>query len=228
MKPIAVFYHCLFLLGDPPKLLKRGCEIIKGQMETLASSGLLDAAMEFHVGINGGLESVWPSRMLLPKKAKCVFHGLQCRNECRTIRMIEQWLPEHENWYVFYFHAKGCASPSGKQDLNDNWRGCMMRNLVTNWRQCYQDLENGYDSVGCHWMTGEQTPPGQSVWAGNFWWAKASFLNTLPSIMERDRIKLSGIDSIESRYESEVWIGNGPRLPKIRDYHHAWIDTCTP
>jgi hypothetical protein len=95
----------------------------------------------------------------------------------------------------------------------------MMKNAVQNWRTCVQDLDSGLESVGSHWMTGDQTPPGQSIWAGNFGWAKSAFLATLPSIMERDRIKLSGIDSIESRYESEVWIGNGPRLPKVKDYH---------
>lgn len=228
MKPIAIWYHCLFMLGEPPKLLKRACEIINEQMDALDESGLLNAATEFHVGINGGPESVWPSRMLFPKKAKCVFHGLQCRNECRTIRMIEEWLPGHEDWYVFYFHAKGSTSKPEERGLNDNWRACMQRNLITNWRQCVQDLDEGYDVVGCHHMSGEQTPPGQSIFAGNFWHAKASYLQTLPSIMERDRIKLSGIDSLESRYESEVYLFNGQQKPKVKDYHHAWIDTCTP
>lgn len=71
-------------------------------------------------------------------------------------------------------------------------------------------------------MTGTDTPPGQSIWAGNFWWAKSDFLRTLPSIMNRERIKISGLGAAESRFESEVWIGNGPRLPRVRDYHPRW------
>lgn len=227
MKPIAIFYHCLFFLGEPPRLLEHGCDIIYEQMHLLQSTGLLDAASEFHVGVNGGKESAFATRIFLPHKAKVTLHGLQCRNECRTIRMIEEWLPEHEEWFCLYFHAKG-ATHSADDGLRLNWRKCMERNLITNWRRCYRDLEEGADIVGCHFMTGDKTPPGQSILAGNFWWAKASYLSTLPSIMERDRIKVSGIDSLESRYESEIWAFNGPKKPTVRDYHPAWIDTCKP
>jgi hypothetical protein len=50
--------------------------------------------------------------------------------------------------------------------------------------------------------------------------------------MERDRIKVSGLKHPDSKYEAEVWLGNGPRVPKIKDYHGpGWtpgkIDTCT-
>jgi hypothetical protein len=145
--------------------------------------------------------------------------------------MLEQWLPGHEDYYVLWFHSKGATHEPGHY-LSDRWRGCMQKHCVVNWRQCVADLDAGFESVGCHWMSGNKTPPGQSIWAGTFFWAKASFLLTLPSVMKRDRIKLSGLDSIESRYEAEVWIGNGPRLPRVKDYHPNWdpskIATCTP
>ena len=108
-----------------------------------------------------------------------------------------------------------------------------MKNAVTNWRTCVADLDSGADAVGSHWMVPPETPIGQHIFAGNFFWAKASFLRTLPSIMDRERIKMSGIDSLDSRYESEVWLGNGPRIPKVKDYHGPnWnpskIGTCVP
>jgi hypothetical protein len=229
MKPIAIFYHCLFFQDTEENLLEPSIPIIRDQMNEIRSNGLLNTATEFHVGINGGVESRQIANLLIPPKAKITLHGLQCKNECRTLRMIEQWLPGHVDWNVLYFHSKGATHPPN--DYTETWRKCMMKNAVKNWRTCVQDLDSGWESVGSHWMTGDQTPPGQSIWAGNFWWAKASFLATLPSIMERDRIKLSGIDSIESRYESEVWIGNGPRLPRVKDYHGPlWnpskMDTC--
>jgi hypothetical protein len=80
-------------------------------------------------------------------------------------------------------------------------------------------MESGAESVGCHWLTGKSADHNQNLWGGNFFWAKASFLRTLPSIYERGIIKVSGIKSIESRYEAEVWIGNGARLPIVKDYH---------
>lgn len=201
-------------------------------MAALKHYGLLGAAQEFHAGINGGAEAEGPARMLLPPKANRIFHGSQCRNECRTILAMEHWIAEHPGWYVLYLHPKGATHDAEFEGgMRDVWRRCMMKHLVGNWQKCVADLNSGFDSVGCHWMTGKQTPPGQSIWAGNFWWAKSDFLKTLPSITLRDRIKLSGLDSLESRYESEVWIGNGPNLPKIKDYHGpGWdpskVSTC--
>lgn len=214
---IAIFYHCLTHLGDPPKLLPAATSIITGQMRLLKGSGLLDEADEFHVGINGGVESEPFVKSILPAKAQVAYHGLQSRNECSTIRMIEEWLPDSDGWYVLYFHSKGGTKPAGDPH-STRWRGCMMKHLVQNWRRCVADLAK-VESVGCHFMTGDQTPPGQSIWAGNFWFSRASYLRTLPSIMERDRIKMSGIHALDSRYESEVWHFNGPRLPSLIDYH---------
>lgn len=218
MKNIAIFYHCLFFLGQETEPLEAAPTIVREQMLRLKDSGLLAATAEFHAGINGGEESAQLASLLLPRDAQIVLHGLQCRNECRTIRMLEEWLPGHEDWYVLYFHSKGATHPQG-DNFTTTWRNCMTRHCITNWRRCVDDLDAGFEAVGCHWMVPPATPPGQHIFAGTYFWAKASYLLTLPSIMERDRIKVSGIDSLESRYEAEVWIGNGPRLPKIKDYH---------
>lgn len=218
MKPIAIFYHCLLFMDSPDNLCENALNIVRGQMEELKRCGLLDAAAEFHVGINGGLESLEVSRLVIPPKANMVLHGLQCRNECRTIRMIEEWLPGHDDWYVLYFHAKN-SSHATDTGIGVPWRACMMRHCVTNWRKCVAALNEGYDVAGVHFMEPPATPPGQRIMAGNFFWSKASFLAMLPSIMARDRIKESGIDSIDSRFEAEVWIGNGPRSPHVKDFH---------
>lgn len=229
---IAIFYHCLTHLGDPPKLLPAATSIITGQMRLLKGSGLLDEADEFHVGINGGVESEPFVKSILPAKAQVAYHGLQSRNECSTIRMIEEWLPDSDGWYVMYAHSKGSTHPAGDPH-STRWRGCMMRHVVTNWRLCVKALDEGYEAAGVHYMVPPATPAGQYIFGGNFWWAKASFLRTLPSIMERARIKESGINALESRYESECWIGNGGRPPKVKDFHGPFwnpskIATCQP
>ena len=221
MKPIAIFYHCLTHLGNPPQLRPGAVGIIRDQMDVLMESGLLYECSEFIVGINGGSESREVANLLLPTKAQLVLHGLESRAENLTLVEIEKFVKTHPDYHVLYFHAKGCTHPPGDA-MRDRWRECMMHHLVKNWRRCVADLDAGAESVGCHWMTGKQTPPGQSIWAGNFWFAKSDFLQTLPSIYARDRIKVSGIASLESRYESEVWIGNGPRLPRIKDYCPGW------
>lgn len=218
MNPIAIFYHCLFFNWKTGELAPSAIQIIGEQMTEIEKNGLLASADYFCAGVNGGNESKVYASILIPKKADIHFHGLDSHNENSTIRDIELWLPGHPGWNVLYFHAKGATWPYD-DPTRSPWRGCMMRNVVKDWRRCIADLKAGYDSVGCHWMVPPSTPIGQHIWAGTFWWATSDYLMTLPSIIERDRIKASGLKHADSRYESEVWIGNGPKLPKIKDYH---------
>lgn len=218
---IAIFYHCLFALGDPPELLPNAYAIVSDQMDKLNRSGLIEAAEEIHIGINGGEESEDFATLTLPRKAKFHFHGLHSHAENLTLVELERWLPKHPDWYVLYFHAKGAthdAASSYGNGVSRPWRETMMHYLVTNWRQCVADLNAGFESVGCHFMRGMGHDRSQNIWAGNFWWAKAGYLLTLPTIFKRDRIKVSGISALESRYEAEVWIGNGQRLPRVKEY----------
>lgn len=228
---IAIFYHCLFFRGEPISLTPSAIQIIGEQMAEIKNNGLLDAAEYFSVGINGGQESAVYASMFFPKKAVVRFHGLDSHNENSTLLNIEQWLPGHNGWAVLYFHSKGATWPYNDY-MRSRWRSCMMRNVVSNWRQCVRDLDQGYEAVGVHWMQPPATPPGQYIFAGTFWWARSDYLLTLPSIMVRDRIKLSGLKHSDSRYESEVWIGNGPHVPKVKDYHPNWnpsrVATCIP
>lgn len=218
---IAIFYHGLFYFGTPPELSFNALDIVQEQWNQVQTSGLLDAASEIIIGINGGPESEEVARLVFPAKAKLVLHGLESKAENLTIVEMEKWVPSHPDWYVLYFHSKGVTHAADSQygKYSASWRRTMMGHLVGNWRNCVEDLRNGYEAAGCNWLTGMGWDKSQNIFGGNFFWARASFLSTLPSIYARQRIKDSGIASAESRYESEVWIGNGPRLPVVRVYH---------
>lgn len=226
MKPIAIFYHTLFFHGVPSQFAEAGFGIVGEQMQILKSSGLLDHASHFLVGINGGEESAEFANLVIPPKAIRVMHGLASRAENLTLVELEKWVPSHPDWYVLYFHAKGVTHVPGSDYYNlcTRWRNCMTRNVIQNWQRCCMDLDAGFESVGCHWLQGVADGT-QNIWAGNFWWATSNFLRTVPSIFKRDRIKQSGIAALESRYESEVWIGNG-RIPKVRDYADHGLTGC--
>jgi len=213
MKPIAVYYHCLFELGDPPEVLPQAVSIVHEQMTQLRVSGLLDAATKFVVGINGGAASREIANLVIPPKAEIIMHGLESRAENLTILEIEKFIKDHRDWNVLYFHSKGATHTA--PDFTDRWRNCMVKNCVTKWFKAVQELET-HDAVGCHWMTGMGNDHSQRYFAGNFWWATSNFLAKLPSLHTRGRIRESGIAALESRWESEVWIGNGP-TPKIKD-----------
>lgn len=214
---IAIFYHCLFVLGDPPKPLTNAFRIAASQMDQLAESGLLEAAEEFHVGVNGGVESQNFERIFFPEKAKITYHGLQSRSENPTLIMLENWVKTHPDWLVLYIHCKGATHPEttpGGRFVN-SWRDAMMHDLVGNWQRCVSDLSR-YDIVCSHWLWG-QLDGTQHIPAGNFLWVNSSFAAKLPSLMLRDRIKSDGIYALISRHEAEVYWGNGPR-PKVKSY----------
>ncbi len=219
MKPIIIFYHCLFQLGD--QILDSALNIVTQQMEALKSTGLEDAAAEIHCGVNGGPESEVFARGILPKKATVKYHGLQSRAENLTSAvMIEEWLKAHpEECSILYFHCKGATHAPGSsygEGVSKPWREGMMQDVILGWRNCVNDLENGFDISCSHWMW-NMADGTQHIPAGNFLWIKGSFARQLPSIYLRDRIHVSGIAAYESRYEAEVYWGNGPR-PNVKSY----------
>lgn len=216
-RPIAIFYHCLFQMG--PDILPSALEIVHEQMFQLKASGLLEASTEMIVGVNGGDESRVYAQSLLPTSARVVYHGLSSHAENLTIVELEKWAPGHPDWYVLYFHSKGATHPPGSSygdGVSRGWRRGMMEDLVSNWRKCVADLEAGHDIACSHWMW-NMADGTQHIPAGNFLWVTSNFAARLPSIYLRDRIHVSGISSAESRFEAEVYWGNGPR-PNVKAY----------
>jgi len=218
MKPIAVFFHSLFVLGDPPAILPSAYSIISEQMAMLKESGLEDAASEIHCGVNGGCESVPFAESVFPKKATIKYHGLQSRAENLTIVMLHDWCKSHPGWKVLYFHSKG-ATHGPESDYGNGsstpWRRGMMADLVGGWKRCVKDLET-HDIACSHWMW-NMADGTQHIPAGNMTWTTSDFAATLPSMFLRERIKQDGIGAVTSRFEAEVFWGNGKR-PKVKQY----------
>lgn len=218
MKPIAIFYHCLFVLDDPPRVMTRAAEIVHEQMRRIGASGLTDAATEIHVGVNGGNESIQFVADNITSKAHVTFHGLQSRSECLTIVDLQEWVKTHAGWNVLYFHSKAAThdpnSDYGK--IATAWREGMMADLVENWRQCVEDLET-HEVCCSHFMREMGWDKSQNIACGNFWWATSDFLRTVPDIYLRERIKQDGIGALSSRFEAEVWLSNG-KIPVVKEY----------
>lgn len=228
MRPIAIFYHTLFFVGAPEHPALGGFTICCDQMKQVKDSGLEDSAKEIHVGVNGGKESEVYAAQSLPAKAHVYYHGVEQGSETPTMVKMWEWARVNPGWNVLYFHCKGATHTDANYlAFVTKWRRCMMNACVVNWRQCVADLESGFDSVGCHWMTGMSPPSDKdAIWGGNFFWATSDFIRTLPDILDRDLIKNHGIAAPIARYEGERWIGSGPRLPHVKDYHVNGIGSC--
>jgi hypothetical protein len=95
---------------------------------------------------------------------------------------------------ILYAHAKGSFSYS---TVNVGWRRSMTRHLVGGWSRCVDLLTSGkFNAAGCHLLTPHEHPRLVTgpYFGGNFWWARADYLATLPEV---------------SRYHAEGWIGMG-------------------
>ncbi len=220
MKPIAIFFHGLFFLGDPPRHMPNAGCIISDQITQMINSGLWDAADKIFFGVNGSDESASAANSIIPQKATVLYHGLQCRNENRTVEWLLTWAKKNPGWNVLYQHAKGSShAPAECYAINVSkpWREAMIQDLVVNWRQCVADLDAGHDVACMVWLWDMGWDKSQHIPAGNFLWLTSDFAAKLPSLYLRARIKEDGIDAVTSRFESEVAWGNGSR-PKVKAY----------
>lgn len=227
MKPIAIFYHTVFFKADGGPW-PWSVRFNEKYMKDLVDSGLMDAAQHFVAGINGGKESEIYARLTLPK-AQHLFHGIDCLSENLTMEAMRTFCLEHPGWNVLHFHSKGLAHDApeyaGYIEFESRWINCMVNACIHNWRTCVGDLET-HDSVGCHWMANVGNPPVDHIWGGCFYWATSDFIGTLPPLADCPLVKKFGIRSAEGRATGEQYIGLGPNLPRIKDYHWGGIGAC--
>lgn len=208
---ISVWYHAKIEgHGIPDK--DYALEVASEQMMVLSSCGLSEAAEEIHIGINGEKSSVYKLTEIVPRKSKIYFHGERATTELTTLKLLQEWLPNDEDWFVLYHHTKGVTHP---WDINfARWRNRMECECVVKWSRCINDLQNGYDAVGCHYIP-PQGPPhtGVPFFGGTFWWSTSKYLKQLPPV---------SAPLWENRYHAEDWIGNRNPPPKIMDYRPGW------
>lgn len=215
---LAVWYHCL-LSGsglDSGHLF----HLLSEQLGALSESGLDRAAQEFHFGVNGDEIDALVVRHAAPDGSE-VIADPSGATELPTLIRLQRWLPRHPGYAVLYFHMKGARYPGNP--TWDNWRACMTRACIGQWNECVQALSQGFDTCGAHWLSADRypiIPPSQRYWGGNFWWATSDYLGTLPPLPA---------DQPGRRYEAEVWIGKGPRAPRVRDFApHFPMRGCSP
>lgn len=220
---IAVWYHCK-LSGDGIPDTNLSLNILCEQMTALKQSGLAEAADELHLCLNGPESDLLLVAALCPNKSKIVAHGPGKKSELPTLSLMRKWLPDHPGWLVCYHHSKGVTMREwGKIDIEFKalHRRTMERFVIWNWKQCVADLERGYEAVGCNLVhpIKRNHLPGR-FFAGNFWWATANYLITLPSIPDNCR----DFNNVGERCIAEGWVGSSPRSDvRFMDYERPQL-----
>lgn len=172
------FYH-LYLDGDAPWRV-----IADEYADVLRLAGFPVDPVVGLVGKDRGDARLWAAgrRWVVGAEADTGFEQV-------TLAVLQDQLGQlPDDTAVLYTHSKGAMR---NMIAEDQWRRSMLWHLVFGWQRCVELLQ-GHDVVGCHWRHGNH-------FAGNFWWARARFLRTLPLV-----------DAAEAdRYSAELWLGSG-------------------
>jgi hypothetical protein len=117
---------------------------------------------------------------------------------------------ECENYKnVGYIHSKGITNLT---KCTNKWRKILEYATIEKYQDNFNALENGYDVSGIFWIK------SNLHFSGNFWWAKSSYIKTLP------RPVLDKWDTYNPEYgfwktalRYEAWIGI--KNPKVNEIH---------
>lgn len=216
MRPIAIFYHVYLGGGEIPASEENCFRIIQEQICAMSTSNLLASAEHVFVGVAGPKDSHMAVNMMFARPV--TVSPVSGSGELPTMKVMQDFSKKNPEHLILYLHTKG-AIHNGNP-VYETWRRCMERVVVGMWHKCVKDLERGYDTVGAHWLTPARFSfiGPLPYWGGNFFWAKASFLNELPPI-----------DVTADRYQAEVWIGKSKRKPNVMDYaKHFPMSGCQP
>lgn len=98
-----------------------------------------------------------------------------------TIKQVIAFSKLHPDYKVLYLHTKGVSYTKNHYFYPGiiSWIDFVLYSLVNHFDNCVKLLDNyNYDTIGCNFREKEVNPKHYS---GNFWWAKASYLQGLPS-----------------------------------------------
>jgi hypothetical protein len=102
------------------------------------------------------------------------------RHERATLMLMREFARVHREARLLYVHTKGVSYPQRCQTVED-WIELLLHFVVREHQSCLTALAH-YDTVGCNHL-GEPRPH----YSGNFWWARAAHVASLPDVPSGDR-----------------------------------------
>ena len=184
----------------------------------MSTSGTTKIAVFYHVAKMNNWEEV-DKEMMATIKDSGLKIDVFVRNECDdiglyefpTLEMMREFSIRYPHYYCLYIHTKGVSQPTNHQIAD--WRRCMMYFLVEKYELCLKELNCGADACSINYT---QSPFPH--YQGNFFWAKASYIATLPPIKDAPQPHSRTINFTE-RHKCEMWIlMKTKRIGNL--YHH--------
>jgi hypothetical protein len=196
--PLRCWYHCA-AIGNYREVLKEHaslCESV-GLHPTACVVGGTQADADW-------VATIWPVAYYSPRVTEY---------EIPTLQKLWEWCRENPTGSVLYFHTKGVSFPNdaGKSA----WRRLMDHYLIRDWKANLDRLAVA-DMVGVDWQDSPQFPH----FSGNYWMARADWINRLESPSEyRARGGPVFAQNPWDRMCAELWLGS-------RRYHHIESLAC--
>lgn len=97
--------------------------------------------------------------------------------EYPTLRVAHGCAMADAGSIVGYIHTKGAGTPH-KRLQRDSWRRYLIHHVIHRWRECVERLQS-CDVVGTDYRLDRNGD--EPHFCGNFWWARAAYLATLPT-----------------------------------------------
>lgn len=182
-------------------------DVVLEQWQKIQDSGLYDWMQVLNCGVIGQREL-----NLTDEKIQVIHTSPKIEEyEFRTLAFLHNFCKGNRGARVFYIHTKGVSNPRNRS--KQDWRCLMEYFIIEQFRLCLHELKK-VDIVGINWREGPYkriTPH----FSGNFWWARASYIASLPAPVGN------------SRFDAEFWIGKGnPWVAELFNSgirHHAKI-----
>lgn len=199
--PIAVFSHNY--------LKNHWFDIVSKQMSKLYRSGLYKRADKIVYGVQCEKEDDYHTFMDIlntydvDRKIE-VYRYSKNMYEYPTLIHLQNYCNQNPNAKVLYYHAKGT---SRQYDKNiESWRECLEYFNIELWRKSIENFKfDKHDVCGALYVTwfAFLDKVLTNYYSGNFWWATAKYINTLPNLSQK--MAESNMD----RDIPERWIGYG-------------------
>jgi len=201
MHKINIFYH-VFCVNNWQEL----CE---DQFANVFKSGLYDACEKMRIGVVGNEIEIdkfftWFPEMIkkyTPTNKIEMRSSTENHFEYLTIHWLKEFCDTNDA-HVLYFHTKGISQPAGSfiRLCKDDWRKFMEYECIEKWKYCDTKLDEGYDCCGTRFSAKKHVH-----FSGNFWWAKSSWIKTLPIVASNWR-----------RINYEQWLLRGCRVAVVK------------
>lgn len=124
--------------------------------------------------------------------------------EFPTLNRLADYCHDHPSSRVWYMHTFGSRFETTGPYYNNTWawRTYLEHFVVTHFDSCVEALESGFNTCGAFFLL-EPIPH----FAGNMWWARCDYINTLPRLRRQDR---------KDMMFAQWWLGRSKHMrPKI-------------